>query len=103
MTNTVLKDEIIEDAAWENRMENSRADIPAEVFFFARAIEQAVLQSSEVREMKDALSLVIDLSSQEYIDQNGNRIAVVGNGGERFWFITDNVMGAVRAAMEKQP
>lgn len=68
-----------------------------------RAIEQAVLQSPEVLEMKDALSLVIDLSSQEYIDQNGNRIAVVGNGGERFWFITDDVMGAVRAAMERQP
>lgn len=56
-TDTVLKDETIEDLAWENRMENSRAEIPAEVFFFARAIEQAVLQSYE----SQLLRLLVDI------------------------------------------
>lgn len=52
--------------------------------------------------LREALDLVNDLSSQEWQDQNGKRMAATGNDGKRFWFITDDVMRVVRAALAQK-
>ncbi|TCU92577.1 hypothetical protein [Paracandidimonas soli] len=49
--------------------------------------------------LRETMHTVADLASQEWQDQHGKRMAATGNDGKRFWFITDDVMQEVRAAL----
>jgi hypothetical protein len=52
---------------------------------------------------REALELVRDCSSQEWQQPDGKRMAATDNQGRRFWFITEDVMQAVREVLEKKP
>lgn len=51
--------------------------------------------------IREALELVRDCSSQEWQQADGTRMAATDNQGRRFWFITEDVMQAVREATRK--
>lgn len=59
----ILDDSLITEIAFEERMENVRADIPDRVFSFARAIERAVVQaqSDPYRENQADQADIIDM------------------------------------------
>jgi hypothetical protein len=48
---------------------------------------------------REALELVRDCSSQEWQQPDGKRMGATDNQGRRMWFITENVMQAVCAAL----
>ena len=76
------------------------ADPTSDIRYIAAANPEAIRALLAERDaLRDALDLVADLSSQEWQDQNGKRMAATGNDGKRFWFITDDVMQAARAAL----
>jgi hypothetical protein len=49
--------------------------------------------------MREALELVRDFSSQEWQQPDGKRMGATDNSGRRLWFITDDVMQAVRKSL----
>lgn len=49
--------------------------------------------------MRDALELVRDCSSLEWQQPDGKRMGATDNQGRRMWFITEDVMRAVRKAL----
>jgi hypothetical protein len=51
--------------------------------------------------LREALELVRDCSSQEWQQPDGKRMGATDNEGRRMWFITEDVMQAVRAALSK--
>lgn len=79
--------------------ENSEANLRYIAAYHPEAIRALLAERDALRE---ALDLVNDLSSQECQDQNGKRMAATGNDGKRFWFITDDVMRVVRAALAQK-
>lgn len=64
------------------------------------ALESQLAESRE-REgrMRQALGLVIDLSSKEWQESDGSRKGATDNQGRRLWFISPDVMQAVVAAL----
>lgn len=50
---------------------------------------------------RDVLELVRDCSSQEWQQPDGKRMGATDNSGRRMWFITEDVMQAVREALER--
>lgn len=52
-------------------------------------------------ELLQVIELVSDLSSQEWQDADGKRHAATDNQGRRFWFISEDVMQAVRSVRAK--
>lgn len=96
MSTTILTDEQIEDAAWDNRMENSRAEISATAFKYARAIEQAVLQSEQVQAWKK------DAERLDWLADPNNSIGNVQLPTECVTENLHSLRAAIDAAMEKQ-
>lgn len=64
-------------------------------------VRNSDLERGAIADMRDALALVADLSSQEWQDEAGKRYAATDNQGRRFWFITEDVMQEVRAAIAR--
>jgi len=48
-----------------------------------------------------ALSLISHLSSQEWQEPDGTRKGATDNQGKRMWFVSDDVMREIRAAIAK--
>lgn len=119
MSTTVLTDEQIEDAAWDNRMENSRAEISATAFKYARAIEQSVLQSPEVQAWKkdaEAFRAMVSKRLTVCVRELGHEVEVFYDGECLAWpacdpkaddgvraEVTRSAIAEAVAAMEKQP
>jgi hypothetical protein len=59
--------------------------------------------ASERLSEHDVLELVRDLSSQEWQDASGKRFGATDNQGRRLWFISEDVMHEVRAALASAP
>jgi hypothetical protein len=93
---TVLTDEQIEDAAWDNRMENSRAEISATAFKYARAIEQAVLKSPEIQALRK------DAERLDWLADPNNSIGNVQLPTECVTENLHSLRAAIDDAMEKQ-
>lgn len=49
---------------------------------------------------RDVLELVRDCSSQEWMQPDGKLMSAIDNQGRRFWFITEDVMQAVRDVLK---
>jgi acyl-CoA-binding protein len=57
--------------------------------------------SQDREELVEALSLVTDLSSQEWQQPDGKRMGATDNQGRRMWFISEDVMQTARALIAK--
>jgi hypothetical protein len=60
-------------------------------------------KASDKLTMREALELVRDCSSQEWQQPDGKRMGATDNSGRRMWFITEDVMQAVRDVLSPAP
>jgi hypothetical protein len=56
-------------------------------------------QDRGVLSLRDAARLVVNLASQEWQESDGSRRGATDNSGKRMWFIGDDVMQELRAAL----
>lgn len=54
---------------------------------------------ADIAALVEAATLVRDLTSQEWQEADGTRRAATDNSGKRMWFIGDDLMQSLRAAL----